>query len=50
MVVKKIKEKLMSKKGASMVEFTMVMLMFLLIFTIGYELVMVGYKYVQVSD
>lgn len=50
MVVKKIKEKLKSKKGASMVEFTIVMLIFMLIFSIGYELVLTGFKYVQVSD
>lgn len=50
MVVKKIKGKFKSRKGASMVEFAIVMMIFMLIFSIGYELVLTGYKYIQVSD
>ena len=45
-----VKKKIKSKKGASMVEFTMVTLIFLTVFSIGFDFVMLGYKYMSVSN
>lgn len=50
MVIKKIKNKLKSKKGATTIEFTIVLMIFLMLFSLGYELIMLGVKYLQVSN
>lgn len=50
MIFEKFKNKLKSKKGAGAIEFTINMLIFVMLISIGYELIMVGYKYIQVSD
>lgn len=43
-------KKVKSKKGASMIEFTYSMLLFLILLIAGFEFFMMGYKYITVSD
>lgn len=50
MIFEKLKHKIKSKKGAGAIEFTINMLIFVMIISIGFELIMIGYKYLQVSD
>lgn len=50
MILKKIKSSLKNKKGAGAIEFTINMFIFLMILSLGFELIMVGVKYMQVSD
>lgn len=47
---KKSKSKLKEKKGATMIEFTMNMFMFLMLMSLGFELMMLTTKYLQVSN
>lgn len=50
MKLKSIRKKIKSKKGASMVEFVMVVMIFLMVFSIGFDFIMLGYKYMSVSN
>lgn len=50
MSLKKSVKKLKSKKGATMIEFTISMLIFLVVFSAGFDFVMLGYKYMNVSS
>ena len=50
MKLNNIKKKIKSKKGASMVEFTIVMMLFVTVFSIGFDFIMLGYKYMSVSN
>lgn len=45
-----IKAKLKEKKGASTVEFAIVMLIFVFLFSIGFEFIMLNSKYLHVAD
>lgn len=49
-MIKRFFIKIKSKKGASTVEFTYTMLLFLMLLISGLELFMMGYKYITVSD
>lgn len=50
MNVKKVIKKMKSKKGAAMVEFTIVLTLFVTIFCMGFDFIMFGYKYMSVSN
>ena len=50
MILEKIKSKLKKKKGAAAIEFTINMLIFLMVLSLGFEMVMITTKYMQVSD
>lgn len=50
MKLKNIRKKIKSKKGATMIEFSIVAMIFLMVFSIGFDFIMLGYKYMSVSD
>lgn len=49
-MIKNILKKIKNKRGASMVEFTYAMLLFITLFVAGYEFFTMGYKYLTVSN
>lgn len=48
--MKKYLDKLKLKKGASMIEFVNVMLVFLILFVVSLELFFIGYKYISIGS
>lgn len=49
-MIKKFLKEIKNKKGASMIEFTYSMLLFLTLVIAGFEFFMMGYKYMTVSN
>lgn len=48
--ISKLKNKMKEKKGASMVEFTVSMTIFVMLFVTAYEVYMIAYKYLEISN